>query len=95
VALVLSHNVKYSVRDNNSGTGLSDTEDAKEQTESLDYGIVFGAGVKLVTPVLPLSIEVRYHLGLANLSKTDPGNPVAEEDTVKTSALVIFIGTGF
>ena len=41
--------------------------DAKKYAKSIDYGLVFGAGFELITEIMALSLEGRYHHGLANL----------------------------
>jgi hypothetical protein len=44
--------------------------DVKDDFESLDYGIIFGAGVTIPIEDGALVADVRYNLGLANILKT-------------------------
>jgi len=64
--------------------------DIKDQIKSTDYGVVFGGGIDFRLPVIKLSAEVRYNLGLANVAKNaDPGT------SVKTKSLMVLVGIGF
>lgn len=70
--------------------GTTETVDIKDQIKSTDYGLVFGGGIDFRLPVIKLSAEVRYNLGMANVAKnTDPGM------SVKTKSLMVLVGIGF
>jgi hypothetical protein len=70
--------------------GVTESVDIKDQIKSTDYGVVFGGGIDFRLPVLKLSAEVRYNLGLANVAKNaDPGM------SVKTKSLMVLVGIGF
>lgn len=70
--------------------GVSETTDLKDQIKTTDYGVVFGGGIDFRLPVIKLSAEVRYNLGLANLAvNPDPGM------SVKTKCLMVLVGIGF
>jgi hypothetical protein len=70
--------------------GVTETVDIKDQITSTDYGVVFGGGIDFRLPVIKLSAEVRYNLGLANVAKNpDPGM------SVKTKSLMVLVGIGF
>jgi len=43
--------------------------DATESTRKIDYGAVFGAGLKLELDGIALELESRYHHGLVNTTK--------------------------
>jgi hypothetical protein len=70
--------------------GVSETTDLKDQIKTTDYGVVFGGGIDFRLPVIKLSAEVRYNLGLANVAvNPDPGM------SVKTKCLMVLVGIGF
>lgn len=94
VGLILSSKVKYKIE---TGTEtISGTEDAKDSTASLDYGIVFGLGYELNSGPIPIYVEGRYHLGLADITAADGDvAEVQDEDWVKTNALVVMVGIRF
>ena len=70
--------------------GVTESVDIKDQIKSTDYGVVFGGGIDFRLPVIKLSAEVRYNLGLANVAKNpDPGM------SVKTKSLMVLVGIGF
>ena len=70
--------------------GVNQSTDIKDQIKSTDYGVVFGGGIDFRLPVIKLSAEVRYNLGLANVAKNpDPGM------SVKTKSLMVLVGIGF
>jgi hypothetical protein len=55
-----------------------------------DYGVVFGGGIDFRLPVIKLSAEVRYNLGLANVAKDAPAG-----SSIKTKCLMVLVGIGF
>lgn len=72
------------------GGVLEPSVDISDQVKSTDYGVVFGGGIDFRLPVLKLSAEVRYNLGLANVAKNpDPGM------SLKTKSLMVLVGIGF
>jgi len=55
------------------GGGL--TVDVKDSTESIDFGLDFGAGVGIdISPTTVLAIDGRYSLGLSDIDKTSSGS---------------------
>ncbi|MGA2533804.1 MAG: porin family protein [Candidatus Aminicenantales bacterium] len=69
---------------------LEPAVDIKNRIKSTDYGLVFGGGIDFRLPVIKLSAEVRYNLGLANIAKgLDPGM------SVKNKSLMVLVGIGF
>lgn len=64
-----------------------DEVDIKENYESFDYGLVFGAGFEMKMPGASFFIEGRYHLGINNIIK----DPVGDE-SIKTKAIVAIVG---
>lgn len=96
VAYVTSSKIDYSVTDNIGNQSQSGSEDAKEGTEDLDYGIVFGAGYELATGPIPIMVEFRYHYGLADIMGTsEQAEQVESGDFVKTRAIVVMVGVKF
>jgi len=73
-----------------STSGVTTTTDIKDQTKSTDYGVTFGGGIDFRLPVVKLSAEVRYNLGLDNIAK----NPTAGV-WVKNRSLMVLVGLGF
>ena len=66
----------------------SQTTDTKDNTSSIDFGIVAGAGVEIkVAPMVSLTGEARYQLGLSNLVK----NPAANE-SIKSNGIQFLVG---
>jgi len=64
----------------------------------LDYGAVFGAGFELNLGGLALSIEGRYHMGMANLfksPKTTEGTAIKDNDYIRSKAIVVLGGIKF
>lgn len=64
----------------------ADDVDIKDDTKSMDYGVVFGAGVDFDMGTGKVTIDARYNLGLASID--DSG---AEAD-VKNSGISAFVG---
>jgi len=96
IAYVTSSKIDYSATDNIAGQTQSGSEDAKDGTEDLDYGIVFGAGFELATGPIPIMIEFRYHYGLADIMGTsDRAEQVESGDFVKTRAMMVMVGVKF
>lgn len=96
VGYILSHKVRYKAEVEGQQGTLSGTEDALKGTNRLDYGVVLGAGFELNTFAIPLFIEARYHLGMADIAGTDEETPeVKDTDTVKTRAIVVMAGIRF
>lgn len=70
----------------------SGSEDIKDSTKDIDYGLVLGGGLGFDLSGMSLQAQVRYHLGLANL--VDPGDEETD-DTVKSSMLMLVVGIKF
>lgn len=62
----------------------------KNETRSTDYGIVFGAGVDFNLPLIKVTVDARYCLGMANIDKAATGT-----DTLKNKAIMVLAGIGF
>ncbi|MFI5253323.1 MAG: porin family protein [Bacteroidota bacterium] len=70
----------------------SATQDQKDNTESLNLSIQFGAGTDFnLDQSTTFFGELRYHLGLTNVNK----DPTASNVSIKTSGLMILIGAKF
>lgn len=100
IAYVLSAKSKYTATDATTKKTYAGTTDLKKDSENLntiDYGLVFGAGFELNSGFLPFYIEGRYHMGLANMFKKDAETPqdVKDTDSVRTTAIVVTAGVKF
>lgn len=79
VAALVGHEVKYE--------GL-EAIDVKDNTKSLDYGLVFGCGYEIeLQEFLYFFVEGRYHLGLRNIISVP-----LEVESMKTNVILIVIG---
>ena len=72
-------------------TKTDSQEIKKENLNSIDYGIVAGAGVGLNLGSVRLFVEGRYHLGMANLEKSTTGTEAPEADYKPTTTLILFL----
>lgn len=63
--------------------------DIKEETESIDFGIVLGAGLSVPIVSNSIFLEARYVFGLTNINE-EPSDPV-----VKNKGIQIFAGLTF
>ena len=73
-----------------SAGGVSDEEDVKDETKSVDFGLGFGAGVSLPIGNNSIFVEARYALGL-----TDINDDSADPTDIKTKGIQIFAGITF
>ena len=80
-SFVLTH--RYTYIFNGGGDGLNITEN----TKYLDYGLLFGGGFEIRSKAASLFIEVRYRLGLRNISKDYP-----LFESIKTNAATLILG---
>lgn len=95
-SLIMSHDVDYEFTDTENDISISGSEDAKDGTQDFDYGLVFGAGFEMNKTPIPLFIEFRYHMGLADIAGTDENYPQIEDtDYAKTRALILLVGIRF
>jgi hypothetical protein len=100
VAYILSSKVNWSWDNPQTQQTESGSEDIKDYTNKLDYGLVFGAGYELNMSGMSLVIQGRYHLGLANIMKTEEagaGSPNLVQDSswARTNAIVLMLGIMF
>jgi len=68
--------------------GATNTTDVKDALQSYDYSVVVDAGVTFSVAVLKLSADVRYAIGLADISKTSGVS-------TKNSVISILAGVAF
>lgn len=80
-SFVLTH--RYTYIFNGGGDGLNITEN----TKYLDYGFLFGGGFEIRSEVASLFIEIRYHLGLQNISKD-----YFKFESIKTRTAALILG---
>jgi len=66
------------------------SENITEKLKRLNYGMVLGAGFKFRTQGLVFFTEVRYHYGLADLSKDEAKDH--PDDKMRTDAIVFVLG---
>ena len=71
--------------------GESETEDIKDETKSIDFGLGFGGGIYMPAGNNFIFVEARYALGLTNIND-DPDNPDID---IKTKGIQIFAGITF
>jgi hypothetical protein len=69
--------------------GASETVDIKDDTKSVDFGLVFGGGVDLALGEGLLMFDVRYTMGLTSIDDTD------DDWDVKNKAITLMVGYGF
>ena len=81
-SLILFHRYKFDF-----GDYKGDEQDAKENTKSFNYGLVFGGGFEIKMPRTSLFIEGRYHLGLRNISKE-----LRDWESLRTRSVVLILG---
>ena len=98
-AMVLSNNADYTGTTYKNGTVDNEDKsstDIKEYTKSVDYGLVFGAGIELALGGANLVIDGRYYMGLANmLDTTSLGEGATDDDWIKSKAIVVMLGLKF
>lgn len=70
------------------GESISESEDIKDDLESVDFGLNFGAGYDFTEN---LSAGLRYNLGLSNVAKTEAGY----DSEIKNSVFSISVGYKF
>jgi len=72
--------------------GQTQTEDINsDEMKTIDYGLVFGAGLDFPMGRGKITFDLRYSLGLANLAK----NQVGEDEVTKNRSFQAMIGYGF
>ncbi|MBS7232296.1 PorT family protein [Flavobacterium psychroterrae] len=86
IGFLLSAKDKYEFSDN----GMSDSgkQDVKDNYESIDFGVNFGAGYDFTEN---LSVGLRYNLGLSNIAKTEDG----EDFKMNNSVFSLSVGYKF
>jgi opacity protein-like surface antigen len=67
-------------------------EDLKDQTEDIDFGLNFGAGLSFPAGTNTIFVEGRYALGLTDIAKEGTGE---EDEKVKTNGIQIMAGVTF
>jgi opacity protein-like surface antigen len=95
IAFVLSNKVKWSFTDPGTQELKKGTEDIIDNTNRIDFGLVFGAGYELNLRGGSLVLQGRYHLGLANVLKNEATDQAEESSWVKTNAIVFLVGFKF
>ena len=68
---------------------LNNDFDIKPFLKSTNFSLVFGGGLEFMMNKLMLVLDIRYDMGLADISE------FAGDDTLKTRALMFMVGVGF
>jgi hypothetical protein len=80
-------------------TALGDTEkrDVGDNLKGQDFGLIFGGNVRCRVGSLNLMLDIRYSIGLNNISQDilDVAYEFQEDDTIKNRSLVVSLGVGF
>lgn len=71
-------------------SGTSVTEDLKDEFKSTETAAVFGVGVDFKLPVIKLTVDARYHLGISNIAEE-----TYWEGTAKNKGFSVMVGVGF
>ncbi len=65
--------------------------DNKDKTSSTDFALMFGVGSEFnVVPMLSLTFDIRYALGLTNLLSNQPAQQ--QQVTIKSNGIMFFVG---
>lgn len=67
--------------------------DSKDYFKSSELAAVFGAGVEFKLPVLRITVEGRYHLGLSNIARVEMPN--MEVESIKNKGYTVMLSLGF
>lgn len=98
IAYLTQSKVKYAISVPDYAIDETGTQDIKENLNQIDYGAIFGGGVALPTGRVRIFLEVRYHLGMANLQKSAGDYSIYTEDqdfAPKTKLLLFLAGLKF
>ncbi|MBM3306348.1 MAG: PorT family protein [Candidatus Aminicenantes bacterium] len=68
----------------------TETEDIKDMFEKTAIGGVVGAGIEIKTPVVLLTLDGRYHIGVTNIMKD-----AMEAESAKHKGFSVMVGIGF
>jgi outer membrane immunogenic protein len=72
--------------------GQTETEDINsDEMNTIDYGLVLGAGLDVPMGRGQITFDVRYSLGMANTAKNDPG----ENEKTRNRVLQALVGYSF
>ena len=69
-----------------------DSDEIGAPTNTTDYGILFGGGIDIAAGPGALTLDVLYNLGLGDIAKEDPTDPVVK---VRNNTIQILVGYGF
>ena len=67
-----------------------DKENISENLNRINYGLIFGAGMKFDLRGIGIFTEIRYHHGLAGIIKKE--NRINPKDRTTTNAIVFILG---
>jgi len=80
-------------------TAFGDTEKRElgDNLKGQDFGFVFGGNVRYSLGSVFLMMDIRYSLGLNNISQdiTEVAYEFREDDSIKNRALAVTLGVGF
>jgi hypothetical protein len=90
IGLLLSANSEFT-----AGGQTQDT-DIKDNLSSIDFALDFGAGVGIpIAPVVSLTFDVRYSLGLTDITEAQQQQQQQVDPTAKTSGIQFMLGAMF
>ena len=80
-----------------SAFGETEKRELDDNLKNTDFGLVFGANIRARMGTVNLVLDVRYNLGLTNISKdmTEVAYEFSEDDTIKNRALAFSLGLSF
>lgn len=78
-----------------AGIELNDEQDVKDETNTVDFGVAFGADLGIKAGPGRIILDARYTLGLMDVSKEAEEGSREEEPTIKNGSISIFAGYGF
>jgi hypothetical protein len=96
IAYVMNAKAKiaYDIPSVGTGTDETDFKDT-DDINQIDYGVVFGGGVRLPLGGMNIVVEARYHLGMANLQKNAQNDFAGMDYSPKTTLFLILAGLRF
>lgn len=87
--------IRLSASETDEAAGFPSQDlDIKDQTNSIDFGLVFGAGAEFaLAPTVGITVDGRYALGLTDLSKEQPDQ--IQHRKIKTKGIQLLAGVLF
>jgi hypothetical protein len=85
------------VREVQTAFGETQERELDDNLKNVDFGLVFGGNVRYRLGSVSIILDVRYGLGLVNISKdiTEVAYEFDTNDTIKNRAVSVMVGVGF